>query len=360
MSTKEQRLEDALLKIADVANEAVKGNGYAVHPQDDDPMSEYAPPKDEAICVPKKLPSRLRVKAAETAAKVNPVNSPMIGAFAEASEALIMEPQRIAILTTKYWGPYPRRLPVSFMERTPANLRERIIRHMNEWPTGITFVETQETGVIRISRGGRGYWSYLGTDILHIPRHLPTMNLAGFTMNTPEREYRRVVRHETGHTLGFPHEHMRRELVNRIDPEKAYAYFWRTQGWDRPTVDQQVLTPLDQRSIFATRPDETSIMCYQLPGAITKDGRPILGGMDLNWVDRAFARRIYPRYRRGLLSDAEALQDVARENEMVLKAAAEQGAAWDEEDEWSEQYDIEPEFEVGCEEVGAFDLPSEG
>ncbi len=36
-------------------------------------------------------------------------------------------------------------------------------------------------------------------------------------MQTPESEYHRVVRHETGHTLGFPHEHMRKELVEKID-----------------------------------------------------------------------------------------------------------------------------------------------
>jgi len=55
-----------------------------------------------------------------------------------------------------------------------------------------------------------GYWSYLGTDILHIPKNRPTMCLENFSMDTLESEYKRVVRHETGHTLGFPHEHMRR------------------------------------------------------------------------------------------------------------------------------------------------------
>src|SRR5207248_2959407 len=105
-------------------------------------------------------------------------------------------------------------------------------------------------------------------------------NLQGFTMSTPESEYKRVVRHETGHTLGFPHEHMRRALVARIDPEKAYEYFERTQGWPRSVVDQQVLTPLDETSLMGTPADETSIMCYQLPGSITRDGRPIIGGLD--------------------------------------------------------------------------------
>ena len=117
---------------------------------------------------------------------------------------------------------------------------------MNAWnqTAGVSFVETRGVGKVRISRNQAGYWSYLGTDILHIPNNRPTLNLQGFTMNTDEREYRRVVRHEAGHTLGFPHEHMREELVALIDPEKAYDFFLRTQGWSREMVDEQVLTPL--------------------------------------------------------------------------------------------------------------------
>ena len=159
-----------------------------------------------------------------------------------------------------------------------ADLRTRILSHLNAWACGIQFVETRGTGQVRISRGAGGYWSYLGTDILHIATTRPTMNLQGFTMNTSDDEFRRVIRHEAGHTLGFPHEHMRRELVARIDRQKAYDFFRRTQGWSQPMVDQQVLTPLDERSIFGTPADQTSIMCYQLPGLITRDGRPIVGG----------------------------------------------------------------------------------
>jgi hypothetical protein len=216
------------------------------------------------------------------------------------------------------------------METTPANLRTRIISHMNAWTrTGsISFVWTSGTGQIRISRGGGGYYSYLGTDVLLIPKNRQTMNLQSFTMNTPESEYKRVVRHETGHTLGCPHEHMRKALVARLDPQKAYDYFLRTQGWDKATVDAQVLTPLDERSLMSTPPDQTSIMCYQLPGSITRDGRPILGGNDINATDYAFIGKIYPKAGAAFaMAEGE--------------ASVELGDEWDE----SEDVDVDVDFD---------------
>jgi len=60
-------------------------------------------------------------------------------------------------------------------------------------------------------------------------------------------------------------------------------------------VDQQVLTPLDARTIIGTEPDQDSIMCYQLPGEITRDGKPIRGGTDINQSDAAFSGLIYPK-----------------------------------------------------------------
>jgi hypothetical protein len=247
-------------------------------------------------CVLRMLPKRLLLQAASTAVKINPLNAPHVTGRTDGLSAAPVEPLHIALLTTKYWGPQQRQLTVSFMETTPADLRNRIISHMNAWNArcGISFVFTNGTGQVRISRGQGGYYSYLGTDILHIPAGHQTMNLQGFTMNTPESEYKRVVRHETGHTLGSPHEHMRKELVALLDPQKTVAWFEKYQGWDAQTVREQVLTPLDDASIMGTPTDQDSIMCYQLSGSITKNGQPIRGGVDINESDYAFMARIYP------------------------------------------------------------------
>jgi hypothetical protein len=283
----------ALSKIAQTAQEAVGHRHGCGHSHDGGGQG----PNETPSCTIKMLPERLRVEAAHTAVRRNPANGIGFASITGAAKALGIEPQRIAVMVQKYWGPQQRQLTVSFMEQPADNLRRRILSHMNAWSSrcGISFIDTQGVGQVRISLQGSGYWSYLGTDILHIPQDRPTMNLQDFSMSTPESEYHRVVRHETGHTLGFPHEHMRQELVARIDPQKAYAYFLRTQGWDKTTVDEQVLTPLDQSSIMGTPPDQTSIMCYQLPGEITKDARPITGGLDINQTDYGFAARIYPK-----------------------------------------------------------------
>ncbi len=290
----------ALAKISEIANVASSGCENCRH-------SDGASLAGVPGCVIKSLPVRLQAKSAETAARINPINAPIIWPItAGIVGASVSEPQRIAVMTSKYWGPTPRQFTVSFMETIPNDLKTKIIHNMNAWTktAGISFVGTNGTGNVRISRGAGGYWSYLGTDILHIPANRQTMNLEGFSLTTPDSEYKRVVRHETGHTLGFPHEHMRTEIVARIDHAKAYDWFWRTYRWDKATVDAQVLTPLSESSIIGTPTDQTSIMCYQLPASITKDGKPIVGGTDINATDYGFAGKIYPKLTHAVFGHA--------------------------------------------------------
>jgi hypothetical protein len=175
-------------------------------PEGEADSSSEAPPTDQGFiaCAVRPLPKRLIVPAAKAAIDLNPANAPFLQGPSSALGASreILDPLHIALLTSKYLGKEQRVLTVSFMESTPSDLRDRIISHMNAWYAGgcgIQFKWTAGTGDVRVSRGSGGYWSYLGTDIFQIPKNRQTMNLQGFTLSTPESEYKRVVRHETGH-----------------------------------------------------------------------------------------------------------------------------------------------------------------
>ena len=252
------------------------------------------------VCSPRSLPLGKLVAAAQTARDINPLNHAPLHRLTNVMRGFVATPQRIAVLTTKYWGTQGVSLTVGFMDSPEAALRKRILLHMNAWAktANVTFVESQTDPQVRIAREGGengGYWSYLGTDILHISKSKQTMNLEDFTMSTPESEFHRVVRHETGHTLGFPHEHMREALVKKIDPKKAIAYFKDTQGWSAAETRAQVLTPIEESTLRGTAADPRSIMCYQIPGQLTKDGKPIIGGTDIDQSDYDFAAMIYPK-----------------------------------------------------------------
>jgi len=256
---------------------------------------------DLIACSPKRLPVDQLISAAQKAVEINPLNHPPIEHLARVMPGFTPTPERIAVVTTKYWGLKGVSLTVSFMDNPSAALRKKILAHMNAWnkTANVKFTETKSGGQVRIARengDNGGYWSYVGTDVLSIAANEQTMNLEDFSESTPDSEFFRVVRHETGHTMGFPHEHMRKQLVAKIDPEKAIAFFKRTQGWSPAEVRAQVLTPIEESSLLGTpTADPKSIMCYQIPGEITVDGKPIPGGLDIDVSDFAFAGKIYPK-----------------------------------------------------------------
>jgi hypothetical protein len=61
-------------------------------------------------------------------------------------------------------------------------------------------------------------------------------------------------------------------------------------------IEEQVLTPLAEASIMGSlESDPLSIMCHQIPGDITKNGKPIPGGKDINPTDFTFSGSTSPR-----------------------------------------------------------------
>jgi hypothetical protein len=252
-------------------------------------------------CRVRQLPPPGLIEAAKRAVRLNPANA-LAGGPARAAMPPL-PPEHLAALTGKLWPAGGVRLTVSFLDGPDRATRDKILSHANAWSrtANVLFTEVPSGGQVRIARtAGQGYWSYLGTDILSIPGNEPTMNLESFDAGgTPDSEFYRVVRHEFGHTLSWPHEHTRKEIVGRIDPRAAEAYFLRYDGWDAETVRQQVLTVTPDEEITALPTDVRSIMAYGLPAEIMKDHIAVPGGNDIDDEDYQLAAKVYPKSDTG-------------------------------------------------------------
>lgn len=267
------------------------------------------------VCRQKTLPIEKFEAATRRALEINPENDRERRSVRRTPVGRVGGPRRIAVVIGRKWPKKGIRLTTSFMDTPSRELRSRILLHLNAWgdTANVVFAETEGVGEVRIARldspaSMAGYWSYIGTEILEIPEDEPTMNLERFTMRKSEAEFRRVVRHEAGHTLGFEHEHARTDIVQRIDRAKAIKYFDLTEGWTKKEVEEQVLTPLSRKSLMGTtESDPLSIMCYQLPGSIMKDRKAVPGGDDINPRDAEFAASIYPKVSRAQTDTAPPL-----------------------------------------------------
>ena len=75
------------------------------HPGGDTPYDDNG--GGDIGCAVKQLPSRLVFQAAEVAARLNPINAPVVGRSAAVDDVL-PTPLAAAVATLKYWGPTPR------------------------------------------------------------------------------------------------------------------------------------------------------------------------------------------------------------------------------------------------------------
>src|SRR5262249_42642448 len=131
------------------------------------------------VCTPRILPREKWEAAAKTATEINPVNHPPIERLVRAMPGFTPTPERIAVLTSKYWHTNGVKLGVKFLDGESTALKKRILEHMNAWAktANVQFTLSSTNAKVRIARidtgPQSGYWSYLGTDILHIPAGQP-------------------------------------------------------------------------------------------------------------------------------------------------------------------------------------------
>lgn len=130
---------------------------------------------------------------------------------------------------------------------------------------GIKFEEVRNIGEAEIRIGfvqDDGAWSYLGRDVLSIPKQGErTMNF-GWDLRQDPRGVDVPV-HEIGHTLGFPHEHQNPFAGIVWDEEAVYKYFGGApNNWDRDTTFYNVLQKLGVGEVEGSKWDPNSIMHY--------------------------------------------------------------------------------------------------
>lgn len=130
---------------------------------------------------------------------------------------------------------------------------------------GIKFEEIRNISEAEIRIGflqGDGAWSYMGRDVITIPRQGErTMNFGWDLQADPRRVD--VPVHEIGHTLGFPHEHQNPFAGIVWNEEAVYRYFGGSpNNWDRNTTFFNVLRKLASGEVQGSQWDPNSIMHY--------------------------------------------------------------------------------------------------
>lgn len=196
-----------------------------------------------------------------------------------------------------------RTLNVFFMGSWPDWASDRVMALMKRWSiqANIHIERTADRAAsdVRVDKDpSQGSWSYLGTDILGIPKDEKTMNL-GWILDT-ENDFeasRRVVVHEMGHTLSFGHEQAHPEGDIDWDREAVYAYYGGPpNNWSRAQVDAQVFRKYQGEPITNfSEYDRHSIMHYAIPAAFVTDPNDVVGwNTNRSPLDKRYAALWYP------------------------------------------------------------------
>lgn len=201
------------------------------------------------------------------------------------------------------WGQMAKRWPARSALRVrflngDASQRNKALARMRAIDTlcGLSFVHvTKGPSEIRILfNPSAGHWSYLGTDCRFIAQHNQTMNI-GLLARDSDKEWDRVVLHETLHAVAFNHEHQHPRGTIKWNTEAVYDFYGETQGWSRAEIDAQVLRRSTATNIFGSAPDRTSIMMYPIPKELLLDPKQAVGwNTKLSALDIDILRRTYP------------------------------------------------------------------
>lgn len=186
----------------------------------------------------------------------------------------------------------------------------------SEWTryANLTFVVSDDPqSEIRVTFGGNGCWSLIGTDARGVHPSRATLNLSVMSWRQPTG-FRKYVLHEFGHAIGCVHEHQTPIAGIPWNTAAVYDFYWQTQHWDKKAVDAQVLNvfaqpstnhvPTDQEAIvlgpddYTDRFDPHSIMVYPISPNLTDGVFEVKWRDELSDLDKEFIASVYPKPRQ--------------------------------------------------------------
>lgn len=235
-------------------------------------------------CTIRTLGRDQQAQAGSLAIQENPLNrARMLATFNPGVPGLA------ALASDKRWQP-GRELTIAFRYGTPA-MRDVVMQAAATWSkyANIKFRQVDGNGMIRCSFDpALGSWSYIGVDILAIPRDQPTMNI-GWGPDLP------TCLHELGHTLGLIHEHQNPAAPIPWDIPKVLRYYQGAPNyWSKAEVYQQVIDPYNG-PLTNGGYDKNSIMEYPIDAAMLTDPSYAVGwNLALSAKDISFIGQVYP------------------------------------------------------------------
>ena len=198
---------------------------------------------------------------------------------------------------SNFWSVGRHGVRVKFMGGS-SYVRQQVVRYANEWTryanVNFSFVGSGPSDV-RISFVQNGSsWSMLGRQASRAAENQPTMNFGWLNENTPAYEFRRTVLHEFGHALGLLHEHQNPTGGIPWDEEKVYAFYLRSQGWNRQTTYHNVIARQGKDETQYSAYDPASIMHYPVDPQLTRGNYKVGMNTEISATDARFIALMYP------------------------------------------------------------------